>query len=274
MMKYSSYVIFIMMLFASMEGGVLANENVQQLDAIANGAHRSDAHKARNPYRNPARTLDWFGIKNNMTVVEISPGGGGWYSEILAPYLRENGALYVASYDSQSEVEYFRRNHKKYQDKLASDPKIYDRIKVFEFAPPGKPTLQPEGKADMVLTFRNLHNWINNDTVEPVFFAIYRVLKPGGALGLVAHRGDEHMVGKKWAQRGYVAEAEVIRIAEKAGFQFVGKTQINANPKDTRDHPEGVWALPPSLRLGDKDRAKYMAIGESDRMTMKFIKPQ
>jgi len=274
MMKHSRYFVFIITLFGFTISGVLADENVKRLNAIANGEHRSDAHKARNPFRNPAKTLDWFGIKDNMTIVEISPGGGGWYSEILAPYLREKGELYVAGYDSESELEYFRRNYKKYNDKLAANPEVYDRVKVFEFAPPKKSALQPEGKADMVLTFRNLHNWVNNGTVDQVFSAIYKVLKPGGALGLVAHRGERHMVGKKWAEKGYIAEAEVIRIVEKAGFQFVDKTEINANPGDTRDHPEGVWTLPPSFRLGDKDRAKYAAIGESDRMTMKFIKPE
>ena len=182
--------------------------------------------------------------------------------------------MYAASYDSESVVEYFRRNHQKYLDKLAAQPDVYDKVNVIEFGPPNKPDLQPAGQADMVLTFRNVHNWLNNDTADQVFAAMYEVLKPGGILGLVTHRGEEHMVGKEWSKKGYVAEAEVIRLAEKAGFQFVGKTEINANPKDTRDHPKGVWTLPPAYRLGDEDREKYAAIGESDRMTMKFMKPE
>ncbi len=252
----------------------VANENINQLTVLANGDHRSDAYKARNQYRNPAKTLDWFGIRNDLTVVEISPGAGGWYSEILAPYLRDNGKFYVGSYDSESEIEYYRKSYKKYADKLASAPEIYGNVNMFEFAPPNKPDLQPEGQADMVLTFRNVHNWLNNDMANQVFSAIYKVLKPGGILGLVTHRGEEHMVGKEWSERGYVSEAEVIRLVEQAGLQFVDKTEINANPKDTKDHPKGVWTLPPVYRLGDEDREKYAAIGESDRMTMKFMKPE
>ena len=252
----------------------VADENIDQLTALANGDHRSDAYKARNQYRSPAKTLDWFGIRNDLTVVEISPGAGGWYSEILAPYLRDNGKFYVGSYDSESEIEYYRKSYKKYADKLAGGPEIYGKVSMFEFAPPNKPNLQPEGQADMVLTFRNVHNWLNNDTADQVFAAIYKVLKPGGILGLVTHRGEEHMVGKQWSKQGYVPEAEVIRLAEQAGLQFVDKTEINANPKDTRDYSKGVWTLPPVYRLGDEDREKYAAIGESDRMTMKFMKPE
>ena len=255
-------------------GSASANENIDRLNEIVNGDHRSDAYKARNRYRNPAATLDWFGIRDDLTVVEVSPGGGGWYTEVLAPYLRENGVLYAASYDSESEREYYRRNYQKYLDKLAGQPQLYDKVNVLEFAPPNKPELQPAGQADMVLTFRNVHNWLNNDSAEQVFAAMYRVLRPGGILGLVAHRGEQHMVGKEWSKKGYVPEAEVIRLAEQAGFRFIDKTEINANPKDTKDHPEGVWSLPPAYRQGDDDRDKYAAIGESDRMTMKFLKPE
>ncbi len=273
-MKRYRCLILVVTILCLPAGPALANENIDRLNEIANGDHRSDAHKARNMYRNPAETLDWFGLRDDLTVVEMSPGGRGWYSEILAPYLRDNGELYAASYDSESEVEYYRRNHRRYLDKLAAQPEIYDKVNVIEFAPPNKPDLQPAGQADMVLTFRNVHNWLNNDSVDQVFAAMYKVLKPGGILGLVTHRGEEHMVGKEWSKKGYVPEAEVIRLAEQAGFQFVGKAEINANPKDTKDHPEGVWTLPPGYRLGDEDREKYAAIGESDRMTMKFMKPE
>lgn len=248
-----------------------ADEN-SKLSAVANGKHRSAKNIARNEYRHPAETLAWFGIKDNMTVVEVSPGGGGWYTEILAPYLRDNGKLYAASYDSNSERKYFRDNHKKYLNKLAAMPELYDKVEVIEFAPPKKPVLQPEGQADMVLTFRNVHNWLNADTAEQTFAAMYKVLKPGGVLGLVTHRGEPHMVGKEWSKKGYTPEKIVIRLAEDAGFELVAKSEINANVKDTKDHPEGVWTLPPAYRLGDKDKEKYKAIGESDRMTMKFIK--
>lgn len=273
-MKSCRYLIIFIAVLCLTAGPALANENIDRLNEIASGDHRSDAYKARNQYRNPAETLDWFGIRDDLTVVEISPGGGGWYSEILAPYLRDNGKLYVGSYDSESEVEYYRRNYRKYADKLAADPENYGKVVMFEFAPPNKPDLQPAGQADMVLTFRNVHNWLNNDTADQVFTAVYNVLKPGGILGLVTHRGEEHMVGKEWSKKGYVAEAEVIRLAQQAGLQFVDRTEINANPKDTKDHPKGVWTLPPGYRLGDEDREKYAAIGESDRMTMKFMKPE
>ena len=273
-MKLNYFLIVVIMIMGLPATAAVANENINQLTALADGDHRSDAYKARNQYRSPAQTLDWFGIRNDLTVVEISPGAGGWYSEILAPYLRDNGKFYVGSYDSESEIEYYRNSYNKYADKLASAPEIYGNVNMFEFAPPNKPVLQPEGQADMVLTFRNVHNWLNNDTADQVFAAIYKVLKPGGILGLVTHRGEEHMVGKQWSKQGYVPEAEVIRLAEQAGLQFVDKTDINANPKDTRDHPKGVWTLPPVYRLDDEDREKYAAIGESDRMTMKFMKPE
>ncbi len=273
-MKLNHYLIILITVLSLPASQVVAGENIDQLTAIADGEHRSEAYRSRNQYRNPAKTLDWFGIRNDMTVVEISPGGGGWYSEILASYLRDKGKLYVGSYDSESEIEYYRRNYQKYNDKLAAQPEIYDKVSVFEFAPPNKPSLQPEGQADMVLTFRNVHNWLNNDTADQVFSAIYMVLKPGGILGLVTHRGEEHMVGKTWTKQGYVAEAEVIRLAQQAGLQFVDKAEINANPKDTRDYEKGVWTLPPTYRRGDEDRDRYAAIGESDRMTMKFVKPE
>ena len=273
-MKSCRYLILVFAVLCLPAGPALANENIDRLNEIANGDHRSDAHKARNPYRHPAETLDWFGIRDDLTVVEMSPGGAGWYTEVLAPYLRDNGEFYAASFDSESEVEYYRRNHQKYLDKLGAQPDVYDKVNVIEFGIPNKPALQPAGQADMVLTFRNVHNWLNNDSAEQVFAAMFKVLKPGGILGLVTHRGEEHMVGREWSKRGYVPEAEVIRLAEQAGFQFVDKTDINANPRDTRDYPKGVWTLPPVYRLGAEDREKYAAIGESDRMTMKFIKPE
>jgi len=252
--------------------GAAADTVEEKLSAAATGDHRAQKNIERNRYRHPVETLTWFGIRDDMIVVEIAPGGGGWYTEILAPFLRDSGRLYAASYNSDSKIEYFRRNAKKYLDKLAAKPEIYDRVVVTEFEPPVKPDLQPRGDADMVLTFRNTHNWINNDTAGQTYRAIYEVLKPGGILGVVQHRGEAHMSGKAWAKKGYVPEADVIRLAESAGFELVGRSEINANPKDTKDYPEGVWTLPPSYRLKDQDRDRYTAIGESDRMTLKFIK--
>jgi len=245
----------------------------EKLQAAVSDQHRSTASIARNQYRHPVETLMWFGIRDDMTVVEISPGGG-WYTEVLAPYLRKNGKLIAAGYDSQSENEYFRNNAKMYLDKLASQPETYDKVKVTEFAPPKKPELAPVGIADMVLSFRNVHNWVEDGTAGQVFSAAYLALKPGGLFGLTEHRGEPHMTGKEWLEKGYMPEKEVIRLAEAAGFRLVDRSEINANPKDTKDYTRGVWTLPPTLGLGEKNKAKYMAIGESDRMTLKFIKPE
>ncbi len=244
-----------------------------KLTAAALGEHRSAKNIARNKARHPVETLKWFGIQDTMTVVEISPGGGGWYSEVLAPFLRDKGKYYAASYDRDSKSKYFSRNAQKYLDKLAAAPEIYNKVVVTEFEIPTKPTLEPQAKADMVLTFRNTHNWLNSGIAEQTYQAMYKVLKPGGILGVVQHRGEPHMMGKQWSKKGYVAESEVIRLAEAAGFKLVAKSEINANPKDTKDYADGVWTLPPVYRLKDKDREKYTAIGESDRMTLKFVKP-
>jgi predicted methyltransferase len=270
-MKCKLSVIFLIGLVFS--ATVSADTIKEKLNAAAFGDHRSHKNTDRNQYRHPVETLQWFGIKDDMTVVEISPGGGGWYTEVLAPFLRDNGKLYAASYNTQSEIEYFRKNAKKYLDKLKSRPDSYDKVVVTEFDPPALPDLQPQGEADMVLTFRNTHNWLNNGSAEQVYQAAYKVLKPGGIYGVVQHRGKEHMIGKEWSKKGYVPETEVIRLAEQAGFKLVAKSEINANPKDTKDYADGVWTLPPVYRLKDQDRDKYTAIGESDRMTMKFIKP-
>jgi predicted methyltransferase len=243
------------------------------LQKAVTGEHRSAENIARNQYRHPAETLSYFGIRPDMTVVEISPGGGGWYTEILAPFLRAQGRLIAANYDSSSETEYYRVNAAKYLDKLKARPDLYDRVSVIDFAPPKKSELAPEGSVDMVLTFRNVHNWINTGNEQQVFAAMFKALKPGGTLGLVEHRGNPGMNVKEAAKTGYVAEAEVIRLAQQAGFKLVDKSEINANPKDTKDYPKGVWTLPPTLEEGDNDREKYLAIGESDRMTIKFVKP-
>ena len=206
-----------------------------------------------------------------MTVVEIYPGSG-WYTEILAPYLKGQGRLYAASWDKDAKRDVIRQRLRRYHDKLAARPDVYGGVIVTELTPV-KTAIAPAGSADMVLTFRNIHNWMKRGYAHMVFEAMYTALKPGGVLGVVEHRGDPDVWPDPQALSGYVNQDDVMDMAKDAGFKFVAASEINANPKDTRNHPRGVWTLPPSLRLKDTDRAKYLAIGESDRMTLKFVKP-
>lgn len=242
------------------------------LQTFIAGSHRSDADKARDQYRHPAETLSFFGVKDNMTVVEIWPGGG-WYTDILAPFLKERGTYYTAGIDPESASEVGRATVQKYKEKLAANPDLFGKIKQTVLAPPTKTDIAPEGSADMVLTFRNVHNWMGRDQATTVFQAMYKALKSGGILGVVEHRAKTDVPQDPKAASGYVREDEVIKLAEQAGFKLVDRSEINANPKDTKDHPQGVWTLPPVLRLKEVDKEKYVAIGESDRMTLKFMKP-
>jgi predicted methyltransferase len=245
----------------------------QSLEKIAAGDHRSAEHKARDRYRHPVETLTWFGLRDDMTVVELTPGGG-WYTEILAPFLAERGRFYAADYDPKSKTDYYRESAKRFADKLAASPALYGKVTVTVLQPPDELAIAPDGSADMVLTFRNLHNWMEDGQAEAVLRAAYRALEPGGTFGLVEHRGDASVAQDPKAASGYVNQDYAIKLVEGVGFEFVGSTEINANPADTKNHPEGVWTLPPVLALGDKDRDKYLAIGESDRMTLKFAKPK
>lgn len=242
------------------------------LQTLIAGSHRSDTDKARDQYRHPAETLTFFGITDNMTVVEIWPGAG-WYTDILAPFLKERGTYYAVGIDPEATSEVARATVQKFKDKLAAHPDLFGKIKQTVLAPPTKTDIAPEGSADMVLTFRNVHNWMARDYAATVFQAMYKALKPGGILGIVEHRAKADVPQDPKAKSGYVREDEVIKMAEQAGFKLVGRSEINANPKDTKDYPEGVWSLPPVLRLKEVDKEKYLAIGESDRMTLKFEKP-
>lgn len=249
------------------------SNEAERLTAAATGSHRSAENIARNAWRHPVETLEFFGIKNDMQVAEIWPGSKGWYTEVLAPYLRENGKLIAISYDGSTGVDYFARGEKKFLDKLAASPDLYDKVALTNLMPPKSiPDSDVAEDVDMVLTFRNVHNWVRNGIAEDMFKQMHAILKPGGIMGLVAHRGTDEMTTKEHASTGYLAESVIISLAERNGFEFIDAAEINANPKDTKDHPEGVWTLPPSFRLGDTDREKYEAIGESDRMTLKFIK--
>jgi predicted methyltransferase len=232
------------------------------LEAAIAGPQRSDANKARDKYRHPLETLTFFRIKPVMTVVEISPGTG-WYTEILAPFLKDHGKLYEAVGGGAGA--------KTFEDKLKADPAVYSQVIVTTLQPPAQTEIAPAGSADMVLTFRNVHDWLPRGTTQDYFKAFYRALKPGGVLGIEDHRADPSQPQDPKAKNGYVRQDYMIQVAEQAGFKLAGTSEINANPKDPRNQP--VWNLPPTLRQGDKDRDKYLAIGESDRMTLKFIKP-
>jgi len=236
------------------------------LEQAVSGEHRSAKNKARDQYRHPIETLSFFGFTPTMTVVEITPGGG-WYTEILAPSLKGKGKLYAAHYPDTGEDNYYSNSRKKLEKKLASSV-VFSDVVLTDFVPRKQSELAPQGSADLVLTFRNLHNW-KDAGVEQVFKDAFNALKPGGVLGVVEHRlpaGADPKVAI-----GYVSETNTIKQAKAAGFRFAGSSEINANSKDLAQYK--VWTLPPSLTLGDKDKEKYLAIGESDRMTLKFVKP-
>ncbi len=243
------------------------------LDAVLAGPQRMEAERARDVYRHPRETLGFFGLTDAMTVVELAPGQG-WYTAILAPYLRDHGKLFVTAPTSDAPPE-AQQNSKALFDRLMKDPTLFDRVTPVMADIKKDYALGPDGTADMVLTFRNLHGWIRDGVMDKVFKSAFLVLKSGGVLGVVEHRApagaptDPQSIAKS----GYVPEAFAIDFATKAGFVLADKSEINANPKDTKDHPNGVWSLPPTYQGGDVDKAKFKGIGESDRMTLKFKKP-
>lgn len=243
-----------------------------KLEAIIAGDHRTPSYVKRDQYRHPLETLLFFGVRPDMTVVEIWPGGG-WYTEILGPFLNEKGKYYAAHRNRDTSDERILAGIKRYEEKLAERPEQYSGVIITELSRK-KGDIAPAGSADMVLTFRNIHNWMKFGFERHVFDAMFMALKPGGILGVVEHRADPNEFPDPQALSGYVHEEQVIQMAEAAGFKLAGKSEVNANPKDTRNHPMGVWALPPSLKLKEQDRDKFIAIGESDRMTMKFVKPE
>jgi predicted methyltransferase len=227
---------------------------------------------ARDKWRHPRETLEFFGVREDMTVVELWPGGG-WYTAILAPLVADKGKLVVTNADpSGPPDDHATQMAKEYAARLASKPNDFGKVEVRIIHPPADLPLGPDGSADAVLTFRNFHNWIRDGIADKVLSAAFRVLKPGGVFGVEEHRAKPDADPAKAAETGYVSEAVVIDLAQKAGFHLDGRSEINANPKDTKDWPKGVWTLPPVLRLGDQDRAKYEAVGESDRMTLRFRK--
>jgi predicted methyltransferase len=251
------------------ERPALAAAERSALALAAANPTRSEANRARDRFRSPEATLAFFGVRPTDTVVELFPGGG-WYSEILAPYVLNGGGTYFVAAPSDRGFQGFRRL-------VERDQALFGRARqvTFPVREAGQTGVPAEG-ADVVLTFRNVHNWMMGEQpyAELAFSQIFAMLKPGGVLGIEEHRLPESADAMRERTSGYVKVSTVRRLAEQAGFEFVGSSEINSNPRDTTDHPQGVWTLPPTLRLGDQDRAKYMAIGESDRMTLKFVKPR
>jgi predicted methyltransferase len=239
------------------------------------GPQRTDKEKARDVYRHPLETLEFFGLRDRMTVIELVPGGG-WYTAVLAPVLRDQGKLWIAggnpNGDPKSEGT---RDAQALQARFRQSPQAFDKVENLVVGGDGPIVLGPPESADLIVTFRNFHNWVGDPIEDRILAASFAVLKHGGTFGLTDHRAKPGtpLDPKVVDQTGYVPEDAVVQAVEKAGFKLDGKSEINANPKDTKDYPKGVWTLPPTYELGDADRAKYEAIGESDRMTLKFTKP-
>lgn len=254
---------------------MVTNATGAALDEAIAGSWRSPENRARDAWRHPKETLSFFMVRPDQTVIEVTPGGG-WYAEILAPYLRENGRYVAAVIDPAGESNerartYYAKARTDLQAKFAADPARFDRAQVVAFNQK-TPMFGPAGSADVVLTFRNVHNWRMGGNAEAMFKGFFEVLKPGGVLGVVEHRAKADLPATD--KSGYVGQAQVIAMAQAAGFVLDGQSEVNANPRDTKDHPNGVWTLPPSNRHDAKDADKYKAIGESDRMTLRFVKPR
>ena len=242
-----------------------------QLDQVIGGDWRPAEQRARDAYRHPKETLGFFELRPDQTVIEITPGGG-WYAQILAPLLRDNGH-YIAAEKRPSADDEARSDDSALRKLFAAHPAQFGQAAIVTFDPKA-PVLGAPGSADRVLTFRNVHNWAMDGTAPAMFKAFYAVLKPGGVLGVVDHRADAGATLDEVRDSGYLPVDYVVKLATDAGFVLDGRSEINANPKDDHDHPKGVWTLPPTLALGDQDKAKYLAIGESDRMTLRFVKPE
>lgn len=248
-------------------------QHQEQIRQAVGSSQRSISNVMRDAGRNPEQTLGFFAVEPGHTVVEIWPGAG-WYTEILAPLLREQGTYIAAHFDPQSPVAFFRSSRAAFEEKLARSPEVYDRVQLSVLNYDPQTPIAPAQSADRVLTFRNVHNWLSEGREEAAlaFRKMYAALKPGGMLGLVEHRARIGTDLETMIRTGYVTEQLVVELAEEAGFELVARSPVNQNPQDTTDHPEGVWTLPPTLRLGDENRAQYLAIGESDRMTLLFIR--
>jgi predicted methyltransferase len=241
-----------------------------RLASLLRAPHRTPSNVARDQFRHPLEVISFFGIREDSTVVEILPGSAGYYMEILAPFLRDKGRFIAANRDEAAAPSYLA-DHQKLLARLQAEPHLYDKVEVAPFNA-GKHEVAPLGSADVVISFRSIHNWINRHELEDSLRVFHQALKPGGVFGIVGHRGRNDLPQDQQTEKGYVRQDVAIALIEKAGFKFEGSSEINANPKDTKDHPAGVWTLPPTYRLKDQDRARYEAIGESDRFTLRFVK--
>jgi len=260
--------------FATLLAGALiavAPASATTLTEAAAGSHRSATNKARDTHRHPVETLTFFGIKPDMKVIEVSPSAG-WYTEILAPYLKDQGKLYAAGADPDGS-DYSKKSVEGFKAFLATNPDLYGKVETTVFTKGNTDAMGPAEGVDAVLTFRNIHNWHMGGWAQDAFHAFFKALKPGGTLGIVEHRLPEDAPDERMKTSGYMKVSAVRAMAEAAGFKFVESSEINANPKDTKDYPKGVWTLPPNYAEKDVDRDTYTAIGESDRFTLKFVKP-
>jgi predicted methyltransferase len=261
-----------MLLAASCSTTSTREDTALALDNILAGNHRSAENSARDRYRHPKETLLFFGIRPQMRVLEVWPEPG-WYTEVIAPLVREHGKYYAAVIAPDPQSKYVTERLANFRKILADRPALYGAVEVLTFPNDGGDVVPP-GSLDMIVTFRNIHNWMARDSAGLAFATMYKALKPGGVLGVVEHRGNPDVPQDPKAKSGYVNEDYAIRLIEGQGFKLVGESQVNANPKDTKDYEQGVWTLPPTYRLGDKDRDTYTQIGESDRFTLKFVKPE
>lgn len=267
-------VLFAGLLAAALLPPAAAADAEALLDQAIAGDHRSEAFRARDRYRHPKETLRFFGLEPGMTVVEVWPAAG-WFTDILAPVLRERGRLYAARFavSSPKASEGIKERDRAFIARMAARPEVFGAVVPTELLAPDYVEAAPRGQADMVLTFRNVHNWAKAGNAQAMFRTFFALLKPGGVLGVEEHRARRGTSLEEQIRTGYMTEEQVIEWAMEAGFLFLDSSEVNANPLDTRDWPDGVWTLPPTLRLGERDREKYLAIGESDRMTLKFVKP-
>jgi predicted methyltransferase len=262
----------------------LMSQADEALDAVIAGDHRTPSFAQRDGYRHPGEVLEFFGLRQDQKVAEIWPSSG-WWSEILAPYLRDSGSYYAVGYSltANRTPRWRQKMAKELIQKFADQPAIYDQAIVTSLSVPEDTEIAPPSSLDMVLTFRNVHNWMKGDYAPGVFQAMFKALKPGGTMGLVEHRAPEDRSLADMKMSGYITESHVIALATDAGFELLERSEINANPADNHTHPAGVWSLPPSLRgcgniTDEQEKAecvtRYRNIGESDRMTLKFGKPK